>query len=159
MNKLLFYFLCLPFFYGCEDISGHLGASKTIDDSKERKVFINEYKPLTNFIIVNDSIKFGVGKVWLENCWRYAHDASKSDKIEGYQMILISNENDLSGFTIKWTIGIDSKKYWRFCSSNNIMTDFDELPRDTIIWQIQKGNHLDSVSLKEIIGEFKLVKK
>jgi hypothetical protein len=159
MNKLVFLFFMFTFFYGCEDISGRLGVSKTIDDSKERNVFIDEYKPLTNLVIVNDSIKFRVERVWLENCWRFADNASKSNKIEGYQMILQSNKNDLLEFTIKWTIGIDSKKYWRFCSANNIITDFSEIPNDTIIWKVQWGSHLDSLSEKNVVGEFKLVKK
>jgi hypothetical protein len=74
-------------------------------------------------------------------------------------MILLSNKNDLVGYTIDWTIGIDFKKYWRYCSENNIMTDFTEIPADTIIWKVQKGDYLDSVREKKIIGEFRLLKK
>lgn len=154
---VIYCFLAL-FFCRCEDLKGRLGASSTIENSKTNGVFISEYKPLTNSGRITDSINIYVGKVWLEKKWRYS-DNLKSNAVEGYQMILESNKNDLKGFAIDWTIGIDFKKNWRFCSANNIMTDFDNLPSDTIIWKVQKGDNFDSLSKKKIIGEFILVKK
>jgi hypothetical protein len=62
MSKLLI-LLCLFFIYSCGNLSGHLGASKTIEDSKERGVFVVEYKPLSNPVIISDSIRFKVKKV------------------------------------------------------------------------------------------------
>lgn len=159
MNKYLIYcFLIIATIYGCDDLSGHGGASKSITDSKDKGVYVSEYRSITNPVVINDTLKVHVKNVWLEKQWKYDDDL-KPKVSEGYQMILKSDKEDLKGFTVYWTIGIDFNKYWRFCSANNIMTDFKDLPRDTIIWEVQKGYYLDSLSKKEVIGKFMLVKK
>ena len=157
MGKGLIYCLLMVGLYSCDDRSGHLGISESFDDSKARGVFISEYKSLTNPIKINDTLRIHVGKAWLEKKWRYDDDL-KSNIIEGCQMILETDKEDLKGFAITWTIGTSFNKSWRLCSDNSIMTDFKEEPTDTIIWEVQRGSFLDSVSKKEIIGKFMLLK-
>ncbi|MEP6675845.1 MAG: hypothetical protein ABJA78_11840 [Ferruginibacter sp.] len=158
INKCLSYCVLIIIICSCNDLSDHLGVSNSITDSKKKGVFIAEYKSLANPIKINDSLKIGVEKIWLEKKWRYDDDLN-AKIIEGYQMILESEKDDLKGFTIDWTIGISADKYWRFCNANTIISDFDAIPKDTIAWKVQKGDHLDSLSVKKIIGDFLLVKK
>ena len=158
MYKKLIYGLLTILIYGCNDLDGYPGASNTLKASKNKGVFISEYTTLINPIVINDSLSIKVKSVWLEKKWNY-DDHSNAIPVDGYQMVLETRKKDLKGFTIDWGICISRYKCWRFCNNDAMMTDFERIPEDTITWEVQKGNHLDSSSKKEIIGEFKLVKK
>jgi len=45
---------------------GHRSMNGSIEESKEVGVFVSEYKPLKNPVIINDSLKFRILACWLE---------------------------------------------------------------------------------------------
>lgn len=135
--------------------------SGSIEESKEIGVFVSEYKPLKNPVIINDSLNFRIVACWLEKHWS---QTSMNDHVEldGYQLVIhVEKKEQLKGFLKKWNIGSYYKRSFRSCGPTGIMTDFDSLPNKIEKWDIKKGFRLsesDSTIQKDIIGEFCLVK-
>jgi hypothetical protein len=151
------------FLTSCYTLSGQLGASNSIEESKERGVFISEYTVNKNPYPINDSMQITVKKAWLEKSWRYGKNPKKQtsmNHVSGFQLIINSKAEDLTGVDFSWTIGIKVNKCMRAASKEGLIGDFEIIPSDTIIYKVQKGRDLVIEVLPEnIIGEFVLYKK
>lgn len=142
----------------CQALKGHIGASKDIKESKKRDIFVCEYSVTENPFKINDSLKITIKEAWLEKHWRYSENIYKSTSYDGYQLMINSTEKDLVGVCFDWSIGVDFDMYLRSCSKDGLMGDFKELPNDTLVYLIQKGQTKLS-GTPEIIGKLILVKK
>jgi len=141
----------------CDTLRGHKGVSNTINESKNRTVYISEYHTLTNPVILNDTLILNVDRIWLEKKWFYGE--RKSTIIgDGYQLILSLKQDVKEDYSFSWTIGVDGNAYFRNCSKNSLMTDFDEYPSDTITWVVQAGDKLKDNFNPMIINNLVLIK-
>jgi hypothetical protein len=159
--SLIILFLLLS---GCEftSVNGYLAVSSSIQESKERNVFIQEYIVPQNPFIINDSIHIHVKYAWLEHKWRYKGQRGDSTTIEknGYQLIIRSDTSSLSNYTESWLIGTRTDSNFRFSSSDGIMTDLKGIPEhDTLSWDVQQGRDLSYLSKDEktMLGRFILI--
>lgn len=147
-------------FSNCETPQGHSGASENIIDSKIRGVFIAEYRPPLNPIKINDTIKITVREAWIEHKWVYTKDRNGAHIINGkYQLCINTLEQDIAGVDFDWSIGIDFEKNMRSSGKNSLIGDFNQMPTDSIVYKVQKGNELSDNYEKLIIGELILIRK
>ena len=79
--------LILFAFLSCEDLEGHGGVSMNINVAKQNKLYICEYNPIINPIIVNNINAIKIDKIWIEKQWKYDKDL-KPILLDGFQMIL-----------------------------------------------------------------------
>lgn len=146
------------FLFSCDTRHGRQ-VSDTISDSKDKGIFICEYKPLTNPLKINDTIKLDIEEAWLESQWRY----SKENGIyvsDDYQLCInIKPEKHIEDLGLSWSIGIDFVLNMRTSSETSLISDFKALPADTIRYKVQKGSELSDNYEKIIIGEFVIIKK
>lgn len=142
----------------CQALKGQRGASKDIKESRKRQLFVCEYSVAENPVKINDSLKIAIKEAWLEKHWRYGKNIYKSTSYDGYQLMINSTEKDLAGVCFEWSIGVDFDMYLRSCSKDGLMGDFKELPSDTLVYLIQKGQTKLS-GTPEIIGKLILIKK
>lgn len=64
----------------CDLAVGHRGVSASIQDSKDRGVFISKLVPLSNPFNIGDSITLHFQTGWIERVWLYGKDnESNSD--------------------------------------------------------------------------------
>ena len=154
------FLIVLTLLGGCDDSIGQDGISSDISDSKWRGVFIREYEAPQNPYIINDSLKIFVKSAWLEKSWKGSNNSIGAVVTNNYQLIVITNPKDIEDIIIKWTIGIDSDRYFYGSDNNSIVTEFKSLPNNEIeIWKVQQGNLLKKGTEHKIIGEFRLKKK
>ena len=147
-------------FIGCHAQDGFLASSSTIKDSKEKGVFIKEYYPSVNPIIVNDTIKFEITEAWLEKVWMYTGRFNKPSVKSGYQIRINTSDELPKRFDFAWSIGADyGGLYLRSCNKDCLVGDFKEIPSDTITYPIITGELLKSDTDVEerIVGEFTLI--
>ncbi|MFZ4398542.1 MAG: hypothetical protein ACOYO1_00795 [Bacteroidales bacterium] len=142
---------------GCDTLTGHKGVSNSADESKSRSVYISEYHTLTNPVILNDTLVLNVDRIWLEKRWFYGKKKSTIIS-DGYQLILTLKKNIQKDYSFSWTIGVDGDAYFRNCSKNSLMTDFDRFPSDTLVWVVQTGDKLKDNFNPTIIKKFVLVR-
>jgi hypothetical protein len=146
-------------FSGC-DYGMFPEMSDNIKESKSKGVFLCEYIPETNPLVLNDSIRLDIKEAWIENTWTYASYSKISTSPERCQLIILTNNTLAEGYADTWAIGVDFDRYIRPCGYDCLMTNFDSLPvgnRET--WKIQAGWHLNPEAEKIIIGELVLLKK
>jgi hypothetical protein len=131
--------LLLLLFISCETPAGHTGVSNDIDDSKKRGVFISEYVVNPNPYKINDSLQITVKEAWLERRWRYGknEDETLTFPPENYQLCINTVEEDIKNAASKWTIGLNGDKYIRTSGRNSLMGDFQNMPGDTIKYEVQ----------------------
>jgi hypothetical protein len=163
MNKItaMINLLILLFsFSSCNDWQNRPGVSENIDESKKRGVFICEYQANPNPIKINDSLIFDVHHAWLEKKWRYLESFDETDLLDGYQLIIETNNEIPKNLGRAWTIGVDVKRYVRLCGKKCLITDFENLPvSGREVWKVQSGRNLNEGEDKTIIGEFILHKR
>ena len=107
----------------CNTLVGYNGVSNNIQESKQRDVFVANFMVKQNPYIINDTLKLHIGDIWLEKHWKYKKDNSESKILEGYQLIVETNENDIMDITFNWSIGIESSKYFRRCDNDSMISD------------------------------------
>jgi hypothetical protein len=157
--KLFLIIICLQITSSCNSQQGLRGASSNIEESKKNGIFIHEYFVLENPYKINDTLNITIKHIWLEKQWKYGKNFD-AVVIDGYQLIVESNEEDIKNIDFEWTIGIDSKKYMRRSSKSDLISDFINIPNDTIIFKVQKGRQLKGDVPKEnIIGVLEILKK
>jgi len=139
----------------CNTLDGHDGASESIEDSKKRKVFITEYKSIGNPIIINDSLKLFISMAWLEKKWKYSSPSSKSIPFDGYQLVIITNPDDIVNIDTEWSIGDDPTFYLRSASKSSLIGEFESFPSDTLIYPVKNGESFVGKS-STIIGHINL---
>ena len=153
-------FWCISCINGCNTLRGHVGVSDDIKESKRREVFICEYEASPNPYVINDSLQIFVKTAWLEKRWQYPKNNYETIPIDGFQLVIETNEENLKGYDKTWSIGLDAERYIRTCDKNCLMSDFDSLPTaDKEVWQVQAGNSFNPETEKKIIGNFELIKK
>jgi hypothetical protein len=155
LNILLLFLLYL---ISCDTRHGRQ-VSDTIADSKERGIFICEYKPLTNPLVVNDTIKIDIEEAWLESQWMYSSKNGMYISAHDQLCINVKPEKHLEDLDLGWCIGIDGSLYMRKSSKTSLISDFKTLPPDTINYKVQKGSELSDNYKKTIIGQFIVIKK
>lgn len=135
--------------------------SQTMEESKERGVFICEYTTPQNPFRINDSIQLHLKDCWLEKHWEHRKDSEKGTRvIAGYSLIMEVAEEDILGYNKGWTISDDSVvRYFRKCGIECLMTDFDSLPQSREIWSVRSGKARLEIAKNPIIGELILIKK
>jgi len=158
MKKLIFVLSIIFSSIGCNTWENHVGMSENIEESLRRNVFICEYIPLKNPVIINDSIKIAVKSAWLEKQWMHIKDYNSTKTIDGYQLIIMTEEKIKEGYDKIWTIGVDFEKNIRTCGLDCLITDFDSIPTSEVEeWDVQQGWKLNK-GKKKIIGKFSLKK-
>lgn len=151
--------LFLLFMISCESPRGFSGVSDSMEDAKNRGVFICEYTVPNNPVKVNDSISIYVKEVWLEQAW--GHGAKRQDTypVNGYQICINSDKKSLLGIDDNWSIGIDYDFYLRESSNSSLIGDLKEIPKnDSLIYFVRKGENIKGDS-NIILGKFILIKK
>jgi hypothetical protein len=133
--------------------------SDTIADSKDKGIFICEYKPLTNPLKINDTIKLDIEEAWLESQWRYSKENGMYVSDDYQLCINVKPEKHLEDLGFGWSIGIDFALNMRTSGETSLISDFKALPADTIMYKVQKGSELSDNYEKIIIGEFVVIKK
>jgi hypothetical protein len=153
-------YLILLIIVSCGDY-GHRSMSRSIEESKERNVFIAEYKPVSNPVIINDTLKLDIIACWLEKQWS---QISYNDfmEIDGYQLTLeVAEKKQLKRYSYDWVIGTHYKGLFRPCSRTAIMTDFDSLPNNVLNYDVFIGEdnilERDSALQNRKIGKLTLV--
>ena len=141
----------------CDTLTGHMGVSNSINESKNRSVYISEYHTLTNPVILNDTLVLNIDRIWLEKKWFYGKKKS-TIMGEGYQLILLLKHEVKNDYSFSWTIGVDGDAYFRNCGKNSLMTDFNKFPSDTINWVVQIGDKLKDNFNPMIINNLVLIK-
>src|SRR5687768_6933762 len=123
MLKFLPPFLLICFI-SCNPSAGFRGASSSIAESKRRNVFVSEYKPISNPYWINDTIKIHVLNAWVKKTWAYGSGIGQTIKLDDYQMIIVTGEADLEGYSYQWFIGVDAHRSFRTCGYACLMSDF-----------------------------------
>ena len=143
----------------CDTLSGHRGLSENISESKERGVFVAEYKPPSNPVIINDTTKITITDAWLERQWAYDKKGKAiifNDEL--FQLCVNTREADIQYLGETWSIGVDFNQSIRKSGEASLIGDFSKLPLDTIIYKVQDGTELSKNYKKVIIGNFVLIK-
>ncbi len=143
--------------------NGGLGISLNIKDSKNRKVFIQEYKSVKNPLKINDTLIVNIKSAWLEHSWRYSGYESKEAEIENddsYQLIVIADNHSLKGYSEDWLISSTPDSTFYKGYKGSIHTRLDNRPSsDTVAWKVQSGNVLGKANPKTIIGKLLLIRQ
>jgi len=93
---------------------GQEGISDSIKESKERGVFIKEYKPKSTPIIINDTLRIEIREAWLEY---------------GFWYTIFKNQNIINKNTAQMRVTVNPKgmkyynKTWRIYKGFNIKSD------------------------------------
>lgn len=84
-------------------------SSYNINESKEKKVFLASYKPISNFLKFSDTIV--IEEIWLEYLWYYTdinRNISKETEINGF--VKFKDENlDVYDFELSYGSGFRKK--------------------------------------------------
>lgn len=140
--------------------NGGLGVSIDILESQKRGVFIQEYKPMSNPIKINDTLTINIKSAWLEYTWRYEGSENEKAKIinkKSCQIIIVTDDKSLREYNDNWIIGDkNDNTFYRGYNCNIIMqlTNFND--QDTLALKIVKGRNLAKPFL--VIGKFHLIK-
>ncbi len=135
-------------------LSGHIGVSNTISESKRRKVFICELQALPNPYIINDTLQIRVKKAWLEKHWAYKQNNDESYIQPGYQIVIDTDKKSINGIDKIWQIGNTFEESFRKASKKSIMIDLDSIPENYwFTWKVLLGRHFDTT---RVIGKFEL---
>lgn len=153
-----FYLISLILLLNCNTLEGHRGISRNIAESKEREVFVTTYSMPTNPYRVNDSLTLYIKNAWLEKRWHYTKKQGESKSDSGYRLIIESDSLSLKNYFQTWTIGIDYMRYFEINPNQNILhIEFDSLPSNREVFQVQKGSNLKKEGNKIIIGTLVLI--
>lgn len=148
------------FINSCRINEGRPGASNDISDSKSNGVFISEYKPIEAEFKINDTLGFEIEEAWLEKKWVFGNFRNKVRPVNGYYLNINLKNPRLKGLTYHWRIGKNSEHYLRLSSENSLISDFNSLPGDTIIYSVydKPFSNLPQPDLNEL-AVLKLVRK
>jgi hypothetical protein len=162
LNQIAVVFLLYTFLASCTS-DGHRGTSSSVEDAKEREVFIQEYYAVPNPIIINDTLQFEISEAWSEYQWRHSYDSENNTaKYDAFELRIntVSDLPERLGFT--WSISAEFAEHsLRPCNRDCLIGDFDQPPPDTIVYPVIQGRLLknDTIAEKEILGEIKLIAK
>ena len=156
MKKTIFILVAVVCISCINTLRGHYGVSNDLNDSKKRKVFIKELRPLANPYIINDTLKINVLSAWIEKKWYYGENLYEAIPLDEYQLIIESDES-VDKVANSWQIGNSFVESFRSCGDRSIMIDIKELPKsDTLTWDVTLGRKYDN---SRIIGKFILIAK
>ncbi|MGX5689537.1 hypothetical protein [Arcticibacter tournemirensis] len=83
---------------------------------------------------INDTLQVTVKKAWIERQWAHSRDPYQTIRVDGYQLCIKSVEADLQGINFKWTMGVNGDKYIRRSGKSALISDFVELPQETLLF-------------------------
>ncbi|QHT67460.1 hypothetical protein GXP67_12890 [Rhodocytophaga rosea] len=168
------YFILLLTLTACDFSKGGPGRSTSIKESKDRKVFLSEYVPLANPIVINDTIQITVEEAWIEEDWGYEknHSTVKQGG-EQVRVVINTNKKSIKNYGIdlgEWFIGTDeydtfgSQSWWSWPQDEAVLSKkLDSFPEsDTISWKVKTGDRFVGEKVEgaqKVIGQFKLVRK
>ena len=136
-----FYFMPVALlFMSCVD-TNLKQTSINIDDAKEKGVFKQEYRPLINPIINNDSIKIKVVSAWTEAGWYYDDKYGKTIRTNGDEYLRIKVKDTLSNYYgTKWEIGCGFMDCIRLAGNVDMISTLKKYSSgDTIIYFVRRG--------------------
>jgi hypothetical protein len=99
----------LAYMYGkmSYTLEGVSGTSNSLEESKQRKMYVSKYEVIPNPIIINDSIKLEVKDCWVEKNWFYGSNYNETKR---------SSIPDLDRYTliIKAKDSVIKYDYWEY---------------------------------------------
>lgn len=94
----------------------------TLQHPKKNGAFVAEYQPITNPIIINDSLKITIEEAWIEHYWVYCDTPGGVFLVSDvYHFCINTKKEDLNGFEKDWSIGIDFDKNMRGSSEESLI--------------------------------------
>ena len=159
-NVLLKATLVVTLFSCIDTMEGTLGSSKSIEESKARKVFVCRYFAHDDMVVIDDSLRFPVKEIWVEKAWSHGpnskHESTNIHNNGDFQLqVFFEDSIDLreQGYDGKWFLGTSVELYLRKYGKNALSAYIEQVPTDTIRIPIQReGEFMDNVE-KDIIGE------
>lgn len=144
----------------CDPFGSQPRVSESIEEAKEKGVFIAEYLPAEDPYLFGDSIRFSVREAWLEKRW------SQSGKLFaevhegfGYQLAMVIDDAELAGYGDDWQIGVDSKWYLDRSYRGLYKRELEEPTGDRVEWPVQQGSWFTDSARRKIIGRFLLMRR
>lgn len=142
--------------------NGDLGTSIGIADSKERKVFINEYKVAEQPIVVNDSVQIFIQSAWVEYVWRYTGEESQESEIENpvaHQLIIVCDTMSIQSYNKSWSIGNSKDSLFYGGYDNTLISRVKEYRgEDTLKWKLVPKRFQKNSLPQNSIGNLILIK-
>jgi hypothetical protein len=159
---LIFGILKLHSLSRIEDFYPQDQVSSTLNESKEKKVFIAEYK-ICNIRMYDSSIKFSIEQMWLEKTWDIALDKNRKiiyeiNKVSPPQLVFTLYHDTLfneDNFLKKWEISNnDSALLFIGVTNRKINAEFRTNPADTLSFTIYKQHAYGDLKTK--VADFKI---
>ncbi len=140
--KFYFFPLILILLISCVDTNLRQ-TSESIDDAKKKGVFEQEYRPLINPIIKNDSTKMEVSSAWIEAGWYYDDKYGRTTRDSGERHLRIKLKDTVSiYYGVYWQIGRGyNNDYIRTAGTFDLITDLKKEYEigDTLVYYVRKG--------------------
>jgi hypothetical protein len=144
-------------FIGCDAFDLADCATRSIESSKEKGLFVCELYPEDSVVKINDSIKIRVYSAWIEKQWNCRDFVPGIFIDRGYQILLITDTQTLNDYSDRFTIGITSESYFLSLRSNSLVCNIDSLPLSKeLTWHVQRKYQLHEELPHDTIGIFKL---
>ncbi|MFC6096445.1 hypothetical protein ACFPVY_07275 [Flavobacterium qiangtangense] len=162
--RLLLALIGICTFCGCNFFvsTGGFGVSNSKAESIQKSVFLQNYKPITNPVKINDTLSLIIESAWTERKWRYAgYQAEKAEIEDGNSCQIKIITSNLNGFNETWQM--DRLKlsdgYFYEGYLNSIVGDFISIPKDTLTLKIHSGENPKEISTANFLGEIKLIRQ
>lgn len=140
LSALIFFatILLTPLKFYNPILGGSPGWSKSISESQNRQVFVDQYYPNTNPVILNDTLKLTVSEAWLERMWVYEDYSNQSFALSDYFQFLVKLDTPYySGFG----------DTWYFSSNDSTIGAIGYYKGFVIGKRIQQGTNLNKIGL------------
>lgn len=122
------------------------GASNSIEMSKKNGVFLCEYKPLQNPLIIDTFANCNFQSIWIEKRWRYGENGKAipfEDHSRGdFQLIIQTDDSCKTHYTSKWYVAYDKYNNLRVAGEHFFTMDV-KLPLDTFFLPVLIGDYYE----------------
>ena len=158
--KVLFINTCcfLLILSGCNlKLDGRPGRSKSIEESKKRNAFIEEY----HLIRSTDNIP-DVKEAWLERSWRftkYSYEGTQFASGDGQQFCINLDRKVAEDLFKSWSLERDSTVLtYGVYGDNTLVVSIRNSASDTLSFSVYKGDDKNVRSANDLIGKLTFVK-
>lgn len=126
--------------------------SSTIEESKEKEVFIQEYKAINNPLINNDSVKMVITSAWVEFSWYYDDKWGKKIRHGNGKYLRVKLKDSIpQGYNRTWLIGLHQRPYLRSAGKKDLISDLKNYKQnDTLIYYARTRNYLNEAKYDTI---------